>query len=48
MSTRSQIKTSYLHWEVLLHHHWDGYPKGVGADSPTKATQHLGWKYLRQ
>ena len=32
MSTRSQIKISYLHREVLLYHHWDGYPKGVGTD----------------
>lgn len=32
MSTRSQIKISYLHREVLLYHHWDGYPKGGGAE----------------
>ena len=32
MSTRSQIKITYLHREVLQYHHWDGYPKGVGAD----------------
>ena len=32
MSTRSQIKITYLHREVLLYHHWDGYPEGAGAD----------------
>ena len=32
MSTRNQIKISYLHREVLLYHHGDGYPNGVGAD----------------
>ena len=32
MSTRCQIKISYLHREVILYHHWDGYPKGVGSD----------------
>ena len=32
MSTRCQIKISYLHREVLLYHHWDGYPKRIGRD----------------
>ena len=32
MSTRSQIKVTYLKQSVLLYHHWDGYPKGVGKD----------------
>ena len=32
MSTRSQIKITYLKQSVLLYHHWDGYPKGVGKD----------------
>ncbi len=32
MSTRCQIKITYLKREVLLYHHWDGYPAGVGCD----------------
>ena len=32
MSTRCQIKITYLKREVLLYHHWDGYPEAVGLD----------------
>ena len=32
MSTRCQIKVTYLQREVLLYHHYDGYPEGVGFD----------------
>lgn len=43
MSTRSQIKISYLHREVLLYHHWDGYPKGVGTDLIRRQKQLNTW-----
>lgn len=43
MSTRCQIKISYLHWEVLLYHHWDGYPKGVGADLTRRQKELSTW-----
>lgn len=32
MSTRCQIKITYLDKEVMLYHHHDGYPAGVGYD----------------
>lgn len=32
MSTRCQIKVTYLDKEVLIYHHHDGYPEGVGYD----------------
>lgn len=31
MSTRCQIKVTYLDKEILIYHH-DGYPEGVGYD----------------
>jgi len=32
MSTRCQIEVTYQARRVLLYHHHDGYPQGVGAD----------------
>ena len=32
MSTRCQIQVKFLDREILLYHHHDGYPEGVGAD----------------
>ena len=32
MATRCQIKVTYLQQSVLIYHHWDGYPEGVGFD----------------
>lgn len=32
MSTRCQIKVTYLRQSVLIYHHYDGYPHGVGVD----------------
>lgn len=43
VSTRSQIKISYLHREVLLYHHRDGYPKGVGADLTRRQKELNTW-----
>lgn len=30
MSTRCQIKITYKNQSILIYHHWDGYPEGVG------------------
>lgn len=30
MSTRSQVKVIANNKEIMLYHHWDGYPTGVG------------------
>lgn len=43
MSTRSQIKISYLHREVLLYHHWDGYPISFFTDN---GKTHATLKYI--
>ena len=43
MSTRSQIKVTYLKQSVLLYHHWDGYPKGVGKDLIRRQKQLKTW-----
>lgn len=32
MSTRCQIAVRYLDKEILIYHHHDGYPEGVGVD----------------
>lgn len=32
MSTRCQIKIRYCNQDILLYHHHDGYPEGVGFD----------------
>lgn len=31
MSTRCQIKIRYCNQDILLYHHHDGYPEGVGV-----------------
>ena len=43
MSTRCQIKVTYLKQEVLLYHHWDGYPEGVGFDLIQRQKQLKTW-----
>ena len=43
MSTRCQIKISYLHREVLLYHHWDGYPKRIGFNLIRRQKQLNTW-----
>ena len=43
MSTRCQIKITYLKREVLLYHHWDGYPEGVGLDLIKRQKQLKTW-----
>ena len=43
MSTRCQIKVTYLQQEVLLYHHWDGYPEGVGFDLIRRQKKLKSW-----
>lgn len=43
MSTRCQIKITYLKREVLLYHHWDGYPEAVGLDLIKRQKQLKTW-----
>ena len=43
MSTRCQIKVTYLQREVLLYHHWDGYPEAVGLDLIKRQKQLKTW-----
>ena len=43
MSTRCQIKITYLKREVLLYHHWDGSPEGVGFDLIQRQKQLKTW-----
>ena len=43
MSTRCQIKVTYLKQEVLLYHHCDGYPKGVGKDLVQRKKKFNTW-----
>ena len=43
MSTRSQIKIKYLDREILLYHHHDGYPEGVGFDLIRRQKQLKSW-----
>ena len=43
MSTRCQIKVTYLKQEVLLYHHWDGYPEGVGFDLIRRQKKLKSW-----
>lgn len=50
MSTRSQIKNklSTLGSSAVPPLGWVSERSRSRSDSPTKATQHLGWKYPRQ
>lgn len=43
MSTRCQIKITYLRQEILLYHHYDGYPKGVGRNLIKRRNQLNTW-----
>ena len=43
MSTRCQIKVTYLQREVLLYHHYDGYPEGVGFDLISRQKKLKTW-----
>ena len=43
MSTRCQIKVTYLNREVLLYHHHDGYPEGVGFDLIQRQKKLKSW-----
>ena len=43
MSTRCQIKITYLQREVLVYQHWDGYPEGVGFDLIKRQKQCKTW-----
>ena len=43
MSTRCQIKVTYLDRSILLYHHWDGYPEGVGFDLIQRQKQLKTW-----
>ena len=43
MSTRCQIKIIYLRQDVLLYHHYDGYPEGVGRDLIKRRNQLNIW-----
>ena len=46
MSTRCQIKITYLNQSVLLYHHWDGYPEGVGLDIIKRQKRLKTWVLL--
>ena len=43
MSIRCQIKITYLRQDVLLYHHHDGYPEGVGRDLIKRRNQLNIW-----
>lgn len=43
MSTRCQIKVTYLDRSILLYHHFDGYPEGVGFDLVKRQKQLKTW-----
>lgn len=43
MSTRCQIKVTYLQQSLLIYHHWDGYPEGVGFDLIKRQKQLKTW-----
>ena len=43
MSTRCQIKVTYLGQSVLFYHHHDGHPKSVGLDLIRRQKQLNTW-----
>ena len=43
MSTRCQIKVTYLDKEILIYHHHDGYPQGVGFDLLNRQQRLKSW-----